>query len=95
VAGSRTWLDAAAVTHLIERINTHGESGSAALLLRMNSDLAAEAKNLAYRLYQICDRKGWADLALDYNALVVSWPGLQERANEMKHNQPPEQLGLF
>jgi putative DNA methylase len=84
-----------AVTHLIERINTHGESGSAALLLRMNSDLAAEAKNLAYRLYQICDRKGWADLALDYNALVVSWPGLQERANEMKHNQPPEQLGLF
>jgi putative DNA methylase len=84
-----------AVTHLIERINTHGETGSAALLLRMNSDLAAEAKNLAYRLYQICDRKGWADLALDYNALVVSWPGLQERANELKQNQPPEQLGLF
>ena len=83
------------VHHLIERLNTHGESGAAALLLRMNSDLAAEAKNLAYRLYQICDRKGWADYALDYNALVQSWPRLQELANELKQNQPPEQLGLL
>jgi putative DNA methylase len=83
------------VHHLIERLNTHGESGAAALLLRMHSDLAAEAKNLAYRLYQICDRKGWAEYALDYNALVLSWPRLQELANELKQNQPPEQLGLF
>ena len=66
-----------AVHHLIERLHTHGESGAAALLLRMHSDLAAEAKNLAYRLYQICDRKGWAERALDYNALVQSWPGVQ------------------
>jgi len=84
-----------AVHHLIERINTYGESGAAALLLKMHSDLAAEAKNLAYRLYQICDRKGWAEYALDYNALVLSWPRLQELANELKQNQPPEQLGLF
>jgi putative DNA methylase len=83
------------VHHLIERINTYGESGAAALLMRMNSDLAAEAKNLAYRLYQICDRKGWAEYALEYNALVLSWPRLQELANELKQNQPPEQLGLF
>lgn len=83
------------VHHLIERINTHGESGAAALLMRMHSDLAAEAKNLAYRLYQICDRKGWAEYALEYNALVLSWPRLQELANELKQNQPPEQLGMF
>lgn len=83
------------VHHLIERINTHGESGAAALLMRMHSDLAAEAKMLAYRLYQICDRKGWAEYALEYNALVLSWPRLQEVANELKQNQPPEQLGLF
>ncbi|HML20967.1 MAG TPA: DUF1156 domain-containing protein [Aggregatilinea sp.] len=83
------------VHHLIERINTHGESGAAVLLMRMHSDLAAEAKMLAYRLYQICDRKGWAEYALEYNALVLSWPRLQELANELKQNQPPEQLGLF
>lgn len=83
------------VHHLIERINEHSESGAAALLMRMHSDLAAEAKKLAYRLYQICDRKGWAEYALEYNALVLSWPRLQELANELKQNQPPEQLGMF
>lgn len=84
-----------AVHHLIERLNTHGESGAAALLLRMDGDLAAEAKNLAYRLYQICDRKGWAERALDYNALVQSWPGVQQQASDLKQHQPPEQLGLL
>jgi putative DNA methylase len=84
-----------AVHHLIERINTHGESGAAALLLKMKADVAAEAHTLAYRLYSVCERKGWADIARDYNALVVSWPRLQELANELRQNQPPEQVGLF
>lgn len=84
-----------AVHHLIERLNTYGESGAAALLQHMNSDLAAETKNLAYRLYQICDRKNWSEHALNYNALVQSWPRLQELANELKQNQSSEQLGLL
>ncbi len=84
-----------AVHHLIERLNTHGEQGAAALLAQMHSDLAAEAKNLAYRLYQICDRKGWAEHALEYNAVVLSWPGVQQQAGELKQNPPPEQLGLL
>jgi putative DNA methylase len=83
------------VHHLIERLHTHGESGAAALLLRMHSDLAAEAKTLAYRLYQVCDRKGWAEYALEYNALVLSWPGVQQQASEWRKSQPPEQLGMF
>jgi len=83
------------MTHLIQQLDAHGESGSAALLMRMHSDLAAEAKNPAYRLYQICERKGWAEYALEYNALVQSWPGLQEEANRQRRDQPPEQLGLF
>ncbi|MBN2003838.1 MAG: DUF1156 domain-containing protein, partial [Anaerolineae bacterium] len=62
-----------AVHYLIERLNTHGEEGTAMLLARMPSELAADARQLAYRLYSICERKGWADHARDYNALVVSW----------------------
>jgi hypothetical protein len=27
--------------------------------------------------------------------MVHSWPRLQELANELRQNQPPEQLGLF
>jgi putative DNA methylase len=72
-------------THLlIERLNTHGEEGAATLLAKMPADLAAEARQLAYRLYSICERKGWAEHARDYNALVISWSASQEQAREFK-----------
>ncbi len=73
-----------ATHHLIERLNTHGEDGAARLLAKMPSDLAAQARQLAYRLYSICERKGWAEHARDYNALVVSWGASQEQAREFK-----------
>jgi putative DNA methylase len=73
-----------AVHHLIERLNTHGEEGAARLLARLPSDVAAQARQLAYRLYSICERKGWAEHARDYNALVISWGASQEQAREFK-----------
>jgi putative DNA methylase len=73
-----------ATHHLIERLNTHGEAGAALLLAKMPADLAAAARQLAYRLYSICERKGWAEQARDYNALVVSWSESQERAAAVK-----------
>ncbi|MDY6878342.1 MAG: DUF1156 domain-containing protein [Chloroflexota bacterium] len=73
-----------AIHHLIERINTHGEEGAARLLAKMPSDLAAQARQLAYRLYSICERKGWAEQARDYNALAISWSASQEQAREFK-----------
>ena len=73
-----------ATHHLIERLNTHGEEGAAILLAKMPPDLAAEARHLAYRLYSICERKGWAEHARDYNALVISWAASQERAREFR-----------
>jgi len=76
-----------ATHHLIERLNTYGEEGAAQLLAKMPADLAAEARQLAYRLYSICERKGWAELARDYNALVISWSASQERAREFKYEQ--------
>ncbi len=73
-----------ATHHLIERLNTHGETGSAALMDRMSHDMAAEARQLAYRLYNICERKGWTDHARDYNALVISWAGIGEEAARLR-----------
>ncbi|MCQ3930201.1 MAG: hypothetical protein DPW16_07050 [Chloroflexi bacterium] len=88
-----------ATHHLIERLSTHGETGAAMLMLRMSHDMAAEARNLAYRLYSICERKGWADHARDYNALVISWAGIGEEAARLRQaqatGQATEQLGLF
>ncbi len=83
-----------AVHHLIERLNVHGEEGAAMLLAKMPSDLAAEARQLAYRLYSICERKGWAEHARDYNALVISWGASQEQAREFKEQYQQGRLSL-
>jgi putative DNA methylase len=81
-----------ATHHLIQRLNTHGEEGAARLLAQLPPDLAAEARQLAYRLYSICERKGWAEQARDYNALVLSWSASQEQAREFKEQYQQGQL---
>ena len=68
-----------ATHHLIERLNNHGEAGVAQLLAKMSPDVAADSRQLAYRLYSLCERKGWAKNAGDYNALVISWSASQEQ----------------
>lgn len=73
-----------AVHHLIERLKTHGETGSAILMTKMPHDMAAEARNLAYRLYSICERKGWSDHARNYNSLVISWAGNGEETARLR-----------
>ena len=72
------------VHHLIERLNTYGEEGAARLLAKLSPEMAADARQMAYRLYSICERKGWAEHARDYNALVVSWGASQEQARQFK-----------
>lgn len=88
-----------ATHHLIERLNSHGETGSAMLMTKMPPDMAAEARNLAYRLYSICERKGWADHARDYNALVISWAGIGEETARLREaaesGQATQQMPLF
>ncbi len=68
-----------ATQHLIRRLEEGGEEAAAALSARLGS-WAANARSLAYRLYNICERKGWADEARAYNSLIVSWPSIQEKA---------------
>ena len=66
--------------HLVERLNHHGEVGAAALFNRLPGDIAESVRDLAYRLYHICERKGWAEDALDYNALGSSWSEISRLA---------------
>lgn len=35
-------------------------------------------RQLAYRLYAYCERKGWAEEAREYNELIASWAGIVE-----------------
>ncbi len=76
--------------HLIHRIHEQGEQEAAALLHAVGGH-GESAKELAYRLYLICERKGWATEALDYNSLVTSWPELTKLAA----TTPPTQVSLL
>ena len=43
---------------------------------------AETARELAYRLYTLCERKKRAEDALRYNALVQSWPEIMRLARQ-------------
>ncbi len=71
-----------------------GVEGCAEAVADMLGSNAERAKDLAYRLYTIAERKKWAQEAYAYNALVVAWPEIQSRAAELKAAKP-EQLSIF
>ena len=71
-----------------------GIEACAKILADMFGSNGERAKDLAYRLYTIAERKNWANEAYAYNALVVAWPDIQARAAALKE-LVPEQLNLF
>ena len=68
-----------ACQRLVWTLNENGEQDAGRLARRLGG-LADQARELAYRLYGIADHKGWTEEALGYNALVASWPKIQEAA---------------
>jgi putative DNA methylase len=77
--------------HLIRALDKEGESGAAALIRKLGGT-AEVARDLAYRLYTICERKKWAEEALAYNGLVIAWPelaklALAERGEQTRHGE--------
>lgn len=76
------------VHHLIRTLE-QGEEVAAALLAQLGSR-ADIARELAYRLYSICERKKRSADAQRYNALVQSWPELVRLAQQA----PPKPQGV-
>jgi len=66
-----------ALHHLIRALNQDGESAAGSLLARMPAQ-ADPLRALAYRLYTLCERKGWAEEARAYNELVAAWSGIEQ-----------------
>ena len=80
--------------YLIRTLDQDGETGAAELLAKLGSK-ADLARDLAYRLYSLCDRKGWTTDAIAYNSLVTSWAEITRLASSVKHDQSKDQLSLF
>lgn len=73
-----------ALHQMIRALQLEGESASGVLLAGM-PQRAEPIRNLAYRLYTLCERKGWADEARSYNELITSWNGIEAASHEKGH----------
>jgi putative DNA methylase len=81
-----------ALHQLVRAIRDDGET-EAGLLLAAVKPKSEAIRQLAYRLYTLCERRGWADDARAYNELVTSWSAVESAAGEVP--DPSEQLKLF
>lgn len=61
------------VHHLIRVLENAGETSAAELVAKIRGR-AETARDLAYRLYALCERKKRTGEGLSYNGLVQSWP---------------------
>jgi putative DNA methylase len=69
------------VHQLVRALEAGGENAAASLVAKLGSK-AEVARELAYRLYTIAERKKRATEALSYNSLVQSWPEIMRLARE-------------
>ena len=70
--------------HLAKRLKDQGADATAQLMAdaRDKVDLD-DVKELAYLLYSIADKKGWADTALLFNGLGTSWSDLEDASRKL------------
>jgi putative DNA methylase len=73
-----------ALHHMIRAHQDDGEAGAGKLLAGMPAR-AEPIRALAYRLYTLCERKGWAEEARAYNELMTSWTGIEGASQEIGH----------
>jgi putative DNA methylase len=79
------------MVHQLIRALDNGEAAAAALVGKLGTK-AEVARELAYRLYTLSERKKRAQEALAYNALVQSWPEIVRLARE---RVAPQEAELF
>lgn len=80
------------VHHLVRALESSGEGAAAVLVAKLGSK-AEIARELAYRLYTLCERRKRAAEALSYNALVQSWPEIQRLVREAPVAEVEAQAG--
>jgi putative DNA methylase len=70
--------------HQMCRALADSEHEAGELLARMPQKQDS-IRQLAYRLYTLCERQGRAEEALAYNELITSWPSIVEESHKVGH----------
>lgn len=81
-----------ALHQLIRSFRSDGERG-AAVVLAVVKDKTEPIRQLAYRLYTLCERRGEAEQARGYNEIMTAWAAVERVAETMPKG--PAQLDLF
>ena len=82
-----------ALHHLI-RAHKQGGDTSAGQLLVALSGKAEAVRQLAYRLYTLCERQGRAEDARAYNELITSWTGIENASRSTTSSEPQGEFNL-
>ena len=81
-----------ALHQLIRALKQDGEAASGALLAALGGKAEA-VRQLAYRLYTLCERLGQAEDARAYNELITSWTGIESAAASAPKPADPQLPG--
>ncbi len=75
------------ILHHLIRVHRGGGDAAAARLLAATRRKAEAARQLAYRLYTLCERSARAEDARAYNELITGWTGIESAANQVPDGQ--------
>jgi len=80
------------MTHHLLRVYYYEKAGDQATaeLLRKIGTNGEISRDLAYRLFNVCEKKKWSQEAQAYNALVLGWPEIARLTRETRRAQPQQ-----
>jgi len=76
------WVIMQRLAHAIQS----GQEATATVKARLDAELPGRtetARDLAYRVFNIAERKGWTREALAYNTLVQNWSEIEKQAGDL------------
>jgi putative DNA methylase len=83
------------VHHLIRLAETASDTDCARVIAAIPHSEAAEARQLCYRLFILCDQNGWSQEAQAYNQLISNWQYYTDEAAKLdKEDAKPVQGDL-
>ena len=80
--------------HLIKRYLEDGETGAAEIVAKLGMGRSEDSKTLAYRLFDICERNGWAEQGRAYNEFVTAWPEIQRKTTGITGEGPQKVITI-
>ena len=79
---------------MIRSVQSDGESGAGSILAKIGKH-AESVRTLSYRLYTLCERKGWSQDAGLYDQLIRAWDNIEVSARAFSVSEVKAQMNLF